>query len=103
TLVERFAGLHDVEEHRHELPSHGTDGAYPTPAIPRQQRFVLRTVEPPLLAPAAGEQEELPPQERASALGLPGAAKDGEPRLAGLHQVHTGELQRRPRRDERLR
>jgi hypothetical protein len=36
-LVERFTGLHDVEQHRHELPRYGAHSAHPTAAVPRQQ------------------------------------------------------------------
>src|SRR5690606_10829888 len=71
-LVERLTRLHDVEQHRHQLPRNGAHGAHPTAAVPRQQRFVLSAVESPLLTPAAGQEEELSPEQGPSALGLPG-------------------------------
>src|SRR5690606_9357287 len=102
-LVERLAGLHDMEQQRHELPRNGAHGAYPTSAVPRPQRFVLSAVEPALLPPAAGQEEELPPEQGPSALGLPWPTVNREPRIAGLDQVHPGQLQDLARRYERLR
>jgi len=61
-LVERLARLHDVEKQRYQLPRYGTNGAHHSAAVPRQQRFVLRAVEPTFLPPAAGEEEELTPE-----------------------------------------
>ncbi len=55
--------------------------------------FVFSAVEPALLAPAAGEEEELPPEQGASALGLFGPSVNCQPRIAGLHQVHLRQLQ----------
>src|SRR5690606_20036850 len=92
-LVERLTRLHDVEQQRHELPRNGAHGAHPAAAVPRHERFVLRTVEPAPLAPAARQEEELPPEQGPSALGLPWPSVNREPRIAGLDQVHPRQLE----------
>jgi len=55
--VERFTRLHDVQQHRHELPRYGAHRTRLLAAIPSTQRQVLLAVESSLLTPAASEQE----------------------------------------------
>src|SRR5690606_13154178 len=62
------------------------------------EREVLLAVEPPRLAPPAGEQEELPPEQGAPVLRLAGAAADRGAALL-LGERHPGELEDLTRRD----
>src|SRR5690606_33196001 len=69
--AEGLTGLHQVEQHRHQLPRHGAHRADLGPSVPGEERLVLAPGEPPLLAPAARQEEELAPERRTPALRLP--------------------------------
>ena len=58
-FVPRRARLRERQEHRHEPPCDGADGAHLPTAVALDHRLVVRAEEPLGPTPAPGEQEEL--------------------------------------------
>src|SRR5690606_9147422 len=96
--AEGLTGLHQVEQHWHHLPRHGAHRADLGPAVPGEERLVLAPGGPSLLTKAARQEEELAPERRTPALGLPEPPAHGDAALLP-RQVHPGELQDLTRRD----